>query len=60
MESNMFSSEHIQNEVLTIISENPSSEYHFERKFQIKIYPSSQSFKTQEEEFIEFKEEHYD
>ena len=28
----MFSSKHIQNELLTITSENPSSEDHFEKK----------------------------
>ena len=30
--SNMLSSENIQNEVLTITSEHPYSEYHFDRK----------------------------
>ena len=51
----MFSSEHIQNKVLTITSEHPSSEDHFERKFQAKIYPSDQSDEKQEEKLIQFK-----
>ena len=34
-----FSSGPIKNEVLTITSEHPSSEYHFERKFQAKKLP---------------------
>ena len=50
----------IQNEVLTINYEHPSSEDQFERKFQDKIYPSDNSFEKQEEEFTEFKEEHHD
>ena len=33
----MLLSEHIQNEVLTITSEHPYSEDHFEAKFQAKI-----------------------
>ena len=32
----------------------------FKSKFKHKIYPSDQSFEKQEEELIEFKEEHYD
>ena len=55
-----FSSGPIQNEVLTINSEHPSSADHFERKYQAKIYPYDQSFEKQEEELIEFKEEHHD
>ena len=54
--SNMLSPEHIQNEVLTINSEHPSSKHHFGRKFQAKIYPPDQSFEKQEEELIDFKE----
>ena len=50
----------IQNEVLTINSEHPYSEYPFERKSQTKFHSSDQSFEKQEEEFIEFKEEHHD
>ena len=34
MKSNMFSSEHIHNGVLNTTYEQPSSEYHFESKFQ--------------------------
>ena len=34
----MFSSEHIQNKVLTITSEHPSSEVHFEIKLQTNIF----------------------
>ena len=45
--SNMFSSEHIQNKVLTVTSENLSSVDHFERKFQANIYPSDKTFKNQ-------------
>ena len=44
-----FSSELIQNEVLTVNSEHPYSEDNFERKFQDKISPSDQSFEKQEE-----------
>ena len=44
MESNMFSSEHIQYELPTITSEHPYSEDQFERNFQAKISPSDQSF----------------
>ena len=44
--SNMFSAEHIQNEVLNITSEHPFFEYHFERKLQAKISPSDQSLKN--------------
>ena len=40
----MFWSEHIQNEVLTINSEQPSSEDRIERKFQAKFSPYEQSF----------------
>ena len=54
-----FSSEIIQNEVLTINSENPYCEDNFERKSQAKISPYGQSFEEQEEEFIYFKEEHH-
>ena len=49
MESNMLSSEHIQNEVLNITSEHPSYENYFKSKFQAKIYPSDQKFDKQEE-----------
>ena len=53
----MFSSEHIKNKVLTITSELPCSEDHFEGKFQAKIYLSNQFFEQPEEELIEFKGE---
>ena len=56
MESNMFSSEHLQNEVLTITSEHPYYEYNSERKFQANLSPSDQSFEKQEEELMKFKE----
>ena len=52
----MLLSEHIKNEVLTITSEHPYSENHFEKKIQYNISPSDQSFEKQEEELIEFKE----
>ena len=42
--------------MITINYEHPSSEDHFEREFQDKIYPLDQSYEKQEEEFIEFKE----
>ena len=48
MESNMFSSDHIENVVLTPTSETTSSEYHFETKLQAKLSPSDQSFEKQE------------
>ena len=51
----MFSSEHIENDVLTIASEPPSSEDQFETKFQAKIYPYDQSFEKEEEELIYYK-----
>ena len=46
-----FSSEHIQNESLTITFEHPSSEDQFERKFQDNISPSDKRFGKQEEAF---------
>ena len=51
----MFSSEPIQNELLTLTFEHPSSEDHFERKFQAKISPSDQNYEKQEEELIYYK-----
>ena len=50
----------IKNEVLTINSEHPSSEDHFERRLQANISPFGQSFENQEEKFIDFKEEDHD
>ena len=47
-----FSSLHIQNEVLTLTSENPSSVDQFERKSQDKIYPYEKSTEKPEEELI--------
>ena len=44
-----FSSGPIQNEVLAITSEHPSSEDDFERKFQDKIPPSNKSFEQPED-----------
>ena len=49
MESNMFSSEHIKNKVLTINSEPPSYEDNSDTKFQYNISPYDQSFEKQEE-----------
>ena len=43
--------------MLTLTSETPSSEDHFENKFQSKISSSDKSFEKQEEELIEFTEE---
>ena len=45
----------IQNEVLTINSEHPSSADHFERKSQDRIYPSDQSIEQPEEELTPFE-----
>ena len=42
-----FSSGPIQNEFLTLISEHPSSENHFERKLQANISPSEKSLEKQ-------------
>ena len=50
-----FSSGPIQDEVLTIISEHPYYEDHFESNFQDKISPYNQIFEQPEEELIEFK-----
>ena len=44
----MFSSEHIQNEVLTITSEHPCSEDHFEIKIQAKFDKYDQIFEQPE------------
>ena len=52
--STFSSSEHIENKVLTITYEHPSSEYHFKIKSQSKISLSGQSFEKQEEELIVF------
>ena len=49
MLSNKFSSEHIENEVLTINYGPQSSEDHFETKFQANISPSNQIFEQPEE-----------
>ena len=46
--------------MLTINSENSSSIDHFESKYQANISPSDQNFEKQEEEVIEFKQEHHD
>ena len=40
----MFLSENIENEVLTLTSEHPSSEYCFDTKLQAKISPYHQNF----------------
>ena len=52
-----FSSAPIQNKVLTINSEHPYSEDHFENKFQDNISSSDQGFEQPEEELIDFKGE---
>ena len=49
----MNSSEHIENEVLTITYEHTSSEYHFKIKSQSKISLSDYIFEKQSEELIE-------
>ena len=51
---NMFSSEHIKNEVLTITSEHPFSEDNFERKLQVKLYLSNKMFEQPEEGLMDF------
>ena len=45
----MFSSQHIQNEVLTIPSENPSSGDKPKSKLQAKLYPSKPNLEQPEE-----------
>ena len=50
-----FSSGPIQNEFLTINSEHPYYEDHFERKSQDKIPPSNQRFEQPEEELTHLK-----
>ena len=49
MESNMFSSQHIQNEVFTITSEHPYYENYLKRKFQAKVSPYDNFFEIHEE-----------
>ena len=51
----MLSLEYIQNEVLTITSEHPSSENQFDRKFQANIFSCDQYFENQDEELINLK-----
>ena len=48
----------IQNEVLTITSEHPYSEDHFERKLQAKISPSGKKIEKQEKGLINSKGKH--
>ena len=52
VELRKLSSGPIQNEMITINSEHPYSEDHFERKFQANIYPSEQSLEKPEESLI--------
>ena len=66
-ELRMFSSVPIQNEVVNLTSEHPSSVNHFERNFQAKISPYEKGHENQEEIWTEsmtktqeFKEEHHD
>ena len=59
MEPNMFSSEHIQNEVLTLTSETPSSEYCFDTRLQAKFEKTDQIFEQSEEELIYLIEQQY-
>ena len=44
----MLSSENIENKVVTLTSETPSSKYHFETKPQANIYPFDKSFEKKE------------
>ena len=48
-ETNKFSSKLIVNEVVTITSETPSSEDHFETKLQAKFDKSDQTFEQQQQ-----------
>ena len=57
MELKKFSPEHIKNEVLTLTSENSSSEDHFETKLQAKFDKSDHIFEQPEEEFRAFIEQ---
>ena len=54
MKPNKLSSEHIQNEVITLTYETSSSEYLFETKLQAKFDKSDQMFEQIEEELIDF------
>ena len=58
--SNMFLSEHIKYNVLTITSENPYTEDRFERKSQAKISPSDQNSEKYKEALIKFKGKYHD
>ena len=59
MEPNKFSSEHIENGVLNITSETPSSEDFLETKLQDKFNKSDQNFEQPEEELIDFMEQQH-
>ena len=59
MEPSKFSSEHIENEVLTLTSETSSSEYCFETKLQAKFDKSDQNFEQPEEYLMDFLEQQH-
>ena len=59
METNKFSSEHIENEVLTLTSKTSSSEDCFETKLQSKFDKSDQIFEQPEEELMDFMEQYH-
>ena len=59
MEPNNFSSEHIENECLTITTKTSSSEDCFETKLQAKFDKSDQMFEEPEEELMYFIEQQH-
>ena len=59
MEPNKFSSEHINNEILTFTSETSLSEAFFETKLQAKSDKTDQIFEQPEEELMDFIEQHH-
>ena len=59
MDPNKFSSEHIENEMVTINSETLSYEDCFETKLQAKFDKYDQNFKQPEEEMMYFIEKQH-
>ena len=57
MDPNKFSSEHIENEMVTITSETLSSEEWFETKLQSKFDKSDKCFEELEEGLMDFMEQ---
>ena len=59
MDTNKFSSEHIENKMVTITSETLSLEDCFETKIHAKFNKSDQSFEQPEEELMYFIEQQH-